>query len=142
MLLGLHGCSALQLLPQSQISRARKNPWSMVGPSFVYENTCASAHHESSSGTHSIMKGYIIMITTINALVSNLLRRKSGQRLGCLLQTKMNISKESSPQTRSFYRRALPPSCTALSSEEGKALFESSLAHKGLKSFFQLIEQL
>jgi hypothetical protein len=92
---------------------------------------------------HSIiMKGYTIMITTINALFSNLLRRKSGQRLGCLLETKMNISKESSPQTRSFYRRALPPSCTALSSEEGKALFESSLAHKGLKSFFQLIEQL
>lgn len=44
--------------------------------------------------------------------------------------------------TRSFYRRALPPTCTALSSVEGRQLFESALRHKGLKSFFKLMEQL
>ena len=42
----------------------------------------------------------------------------------------------------SFYKRPLPESCVALSSNRGKQIFASALTNAGLKSFFPLIEQL
>ena len=42
---------------------------------------------------------------------------------------------------RTFYRRPLPPSCTALSSPQGRQQFESALRHRGCKSYFVLAEQ-
>eukprot|EP00545_Synedropsis_sp_CCMP1620_P009370 CAMPEP_0119007408 /NCGR_PEP_ID=MMETSP1176-20130426/2991_1 /TAXON_ID=265551 /ORGANISM="Synedropsis recta cf, Strain CCMP1620" /LENGTH=401 /DNA_ID=CAMNT_0006959549 /DNA_START=28 /DNA_END=1233 /DNA_ORIENTATION=- len=42
---------------------------------------------------------------------------------------------------KTFYRRPLPSTCVALSSPQGRQLFESALKHKGLKSFFVLMEQ-
>ena len=42
---------------------------------------------------------------------------------------------------RTFYRRPLSDSCTALSSPQGRTLFELSLRNKGCKSFFVLTEQ-
>jgi glutathione gamma-glutamylcysteinyltransferase len=42
---------------------------------------------------------------------------------------------------KSFYRRPLPESCIALTSKEGRKLFESALRSKGLKVFFALIDQ-
>lgn len=53
-----------------------------------------------------------------------------------------NKEKPPPPQPRStFYRRILPDSCVALSSQEGQTRFASAMATKGLKSFFRLIEQ-
>eukprot|EP00978_Attheya_sp_CCMP212_P017341 scaffold46146_cov51-Attheya_sp.AAC.2 len=49
------------------------------------------------------------------------------------------------PASRTFYRRPLPDTCTALSSSNGQKLFASAMIgnnHNGLKSFFQLMEQL
>jgi glutathione gamma-glutamylcysteinyltransferase len=51
-------------------------------------------------------------------------------------------STSTSTSTRqSFYRRPLPDSCTAFSSKNGRLIFSSALASKGLKSFFPLMEQ-
>lgn len=46
-----------------------------------------------------------------------------------------------SAYARSFYRRPLPDSCVALSSRQGRRLFESALQTKGLQVFFSLVEQ-
>ncbi|CAB9503606.1 Glutathione gamma-glutamylcysteinyltransferase [Seminavis robusta] len=45
------------------------------------------------------------------------------------------------PPRRTFYRRPLPDSCTALSSPQGQERFASAMANKGVKSFFVLMEQ-
>lgn len=42
---------------------------------------------------------------------------------------------------RTFYRRQLPDTCTAFSSPQGRAMFASALQHKGLRSFFHVMEQ-
>jgi len=42
---------------------------------------------------------------------------------------------------RTFYQRILPSTCVAFNSIEGKRQFESALHHKGLRSFFALMEQ-
>jgi len=44
-------------------------------------------------------------------------------------------------RSRTFYRRPLPDSCIAFSSQEGVSRFTSALQHQGLKSFFKLTEQ-
>eukprot|EP00934_Nitzschia_sp_Nitz4_P005491 Nitzschia sp. Nitz4//scaffold2_size372955//265589//266934//NITZ4_000453-RA/size372955-snap-gene-0.44-mRNA-1//1//CDS//3329546868//5481//frame0 len=41
----------------------------------------------------------------------------------------------------SFYQRPLPDSCIAFASDKGKEVFASALHNKGLKSFFNLIQQ-
>lgn len=48
---------------------------------------------------------------------------------------------ETPPEKRSFYQRKLPDTCVAFASPEGKQIFTSALVHKGLKSFYNLIEQ-
>lgn len=45
-------------------------------------------------------------------------------------------------QAMSFYKRALPETCIAFASRQGKKLFASAMANGGLKSFFPLIQQL
>lgn len=42
----------------------------------------------------------------------------------------------------SFYRRPLPPSVIALSSEEGRLLFKEALAEGGMEGYFPLAEQM
>ena len=64
-----------------------------------------------------------------------------------LLHPSASISMSTVPKSaskivqRSFYKRALPDSCTSLSSRRGRDIFASALHNKGLKSFFPLIEQ-
>jgi glutathione gamma-glutamylcysteinyltransferase len=41
----------------------------------------------------------------------------------------------------SFYRRSLPDSCIGFSSRQGRSYFESAMRNRGLKSFFNLMEQ-
>jgi glutathione gamma-glutamylcysteinyltransferase len=45
------------------------------------------------------------------------------------------------PTTTTFYQRPLPDSCTAFSSPRGKSYFRSALQHRGLASFYALMEQ-
>ena len=52
----------------------------------------------------------------------------------------IHIENHPSPP-RSFYRRALPDSCVAFSSRKGRSMFESAMKTKGLKSFYNLMEQ-
>ena len=40
-----------------------------------------------------------------------------------------------------FYRRSLPDTCVAFSSKLGRKNFESAMRHRGLKSYFHLMEQ-
>ena len=40
-----------------------------------------------------------------------------------------------------FYRRSLPDTCVAFSSKLGRKYFESAMRHRGLKSYFHLMEQ-
>ena len=52
----------------------------------------------------------------------------------------------SSTATRSvpkntFYRRSLPDTCVAFSSQMGRKYFESAMRNRGLKSYFHLMEQ-
>jgi glutathione gamma-glutamylcysteinyltransferase len=47
----------------------------------------------------------------------------------------------SSRPQQTFYQRALPESCVAFSSRRGRRSFESAMRHRGLKSFFHLMEQ-
>lgn len=50
-------------------------------------------------------------------------------------------SSSSSTTSKTFYRRPLPSTCIALSSQPGRARFASALHHQGLLSFFPLMEQ-
>ena len=45
------------------------------------------------------------------------------------------------PKPRSFFKRALPDTCVALSSDEGRRLFSEALAEGNAECFFRLIEQ-
>jgi Phytochelatin synthase len=42
---------------------------------------------------------------------------------------------------KTFYRRSLPDTCIAFSSKLGRKYFESAMRHRGLKSYFHLMEQ-
>jgi len=58
-----------------------------------------------------------------------------------ILSHSMSNSMKNVAVRRTFYRRPLPDSCTALSSKQGRDRFESAMKTKGLKSFFPLVEQ-
>jgi len=47
-----------------------------------------------------------------------------------------------SPNNTTFYRRQLPQTVVSFSSNEGRHIFSSALAHGGTRAFFALIEQL
>ena len=63
----------------------------------------------------------------------------------------MAFSDEAAPTTtdvtanaipkNTFYRRSLPDTCVAFSSKLGREYFESAMRHRGLKSYFHLMEQ-
>ena len=121
--------------------------------SSVRLHTCTFAHQECEAQRTNHHASQHIIHDTIIMHACIIPTKKQWKRLSCYTlmsflmsragnSMNVHVSKLPAPQIRSFYRRALPPSCTALSSKEGRALFESSLAHKGLKSFFQLMEQL
>ena len=52
----------------------------------------------------------------------------------------MTTSTSSVPKN-TFYRRSLPDTCVAFSSRMGRIYFESAMRHRGLKSYFHLMEQ-
>jgi Phytochelatin synthase len=46
-----------------------------------------------------------------------------------------------SPPKTTFYRRSLPDTCVAFSSPQGRKYFASAMRHRGLKSYYHLMEQ-
>ena len=69
-------------------------------------------------------------------------RCQDNDSLACKATKKpKTISAVPSEQRMSFYQRVLPETCVAFASEEGKEIFKSALVSKGLKSFYNLIEQ-
>jgi glutathione gamma-glutamylcysteinyltransferase len=52
-----------------------------------------------------------------------------------------SIPAVSAPPKTTFYRRSLPDTCVAFSSPQGRQYFASAMQHRGLKSYFHLMEQ-
>jgi Phytochelatin synthase len=55
--------------------------------------------------------------------------------------TPITTTVDTSVPKKTFYRRSLPDTCVAFSSKLGRNYFESAMRHRGLKSYFHLMEQ-
>ena len=59
-----------------------------------------------------------------------------------LLELQGSDDDDFTPNNTTFYRRQLPQTVVSFSSNEGRHIFSSALAHGGTRAFFALIEQL
>jgi glutathione gamma-glutamylcysteinyltransferase len=93
------------------------------------------------SGSHGHYFDYINTIRSLRFILLSLSLLIQTMSLSQSDLSAPNPSALVSRGMRSFYRRPLPASCIALTSKEGRKLFESALRSKGLKVFFALIDQ-
>jgi hypothetical protein len=68
-------------------------------------------------------------------------QRDDLQEAPTILPVVSSITATSNVPKNTFYRRSLPDTCVAFSSQMGRKYFESAMRNRGLKSYFHLMEQ-